>query len=238
MALAIAVLAAGPAAAQAPVQWSGVVNQRDTVDILNIQGTIRAVVSHDGMVHVTARVSDPSVMRVDVVEQTSGVKICALPIDSSGDASRPCTSSNRDSGRRNADLRVDIDVSVPHGVRLSATSVSGNVHVEPLQSDVTVTMVSGRVDVASAGFPTRITSVSGDVRIDVPQNADADLQITTLSGDIDSDIPLPSGRRSVRVRDGGSFDGPGMKNVRATLGNGGANLHVTTVSGDIELRQR
>jgi hypothetical protein len=240
-ALAIALLAAGPAGAQAPTQWSGVVAPDDTVEVLNIRGTIQAVVSTDGRVHVNARPSDPSVMRVDVVEHAGGVKVCALPVDSRGDSNGPCTSSQRDSDswppRRNADLRVDIEVSVPRGVRLSATSVAGDIRTEQLQSDVKVTMVSGRVVVESAGFPAQITSVSGDVRLEVPTGANADFHATTLSGDIDSDVVLTSNARNVRLPDGRPFRGPGQ-NVRATIGSGGPDLRVTTVSGDIEVRQR
>ena len=240
-ALAIVLLAGGPVAAQAPTQWTGFVAPNDRVEVVNIRGTIHAVVSTDGMVRVNARPSDPSVMRVDVVEHAGGVKVCALPVERSGGANGRCTSDERGPWPRlnEADIRVDIEVSVPEGVRLSATSVAGEVRVEQLRSDVNVTMVSGRVLVESAGFPARITSVSGDVRIEVPANANADFHATTLSGAINSDVPISSGRRNVRLPDGQRlFDGHGPQNVRATLGSGGPELQVTTVSGGIELRQR
>ena len=239
-ALATILLAAGPAAAQAPTQWTGFVARDDRVEILNIRGTVTAGVSADGMVHMTARISDPSAMRVNVVEHAGGVKVCALPVQRSADPNDACRSNDRDSwpSRNDADLRVDIDVSVPAGVRLSATSVAGEISAEQIQSDVNVTMVSGRVLVAGAGFPVRVTSVSGDVRIEVPANTNADFQATTLSGDIESDVPLSSRTRNVRLPDGQRIDGFGPKNVRATIGSGGPDLHVTTVSGDIELRQR
>jgi hypothetical protein len=239
-AFALVLLSAASAAAQAPTQWSGIVAPDDTVQIVNIRGAIQAVVSADGMVRVNARPSDPSVMRVEVVQHAGGVKVCAVPVDSSRDSNDPCRSSQRDPwpSRRNADLGVDIEVSVPHGVRLSATSVAGDIRTEQLQSDVKVTMVSGRVVVESGGFPAQITSVSGDVRIEVPNGANANFHATTLSGDIDSDVPLTSNARNVRLPDGRrAFRGPGQ-NVRSTIGSGGPELRVTTVSGDIELRQR
>ena len=233
IALAPLVLAAGPAVAQAQTQWTGVVAPNASVDVVNIRGTIQAVLSTDGMVHVTARPSDPSVMRVEIFEHAGGVKVCTLPVEQSGTPRGDCTSNNNRREpwpkRDEADLRVDIEVSVPRGVRLGATSVSGDIRVEQLQSELQLTMVSGRVDVEVAGFPTRITAVSGDVHIAVPANADADFQATTMSGDIDSDVPLNTSVRRVRV---------GPKNVRGTIGNGGPDLQVTTVSGDIELRQR
>lgn len=240
--LATLLLVAGPAAAQGPIQWSGVVDQGDSVEVVNIRGTIQAVASVDGMVHVDARPSDPSVMSVQVVEHAGGLKVCVVPAEWRGNANGRCGSGNDHRGwpsRGDADIHVDIEVSVPDGVRLSATSVSGDVRAAEIRSDVTVTVVSGRAFVESAGFPVRVTAVSGDVRLEVPANADADFQATTLSGDIDSDVPLSRRTRNARSQNGDwPFDGVGPKNVRATLGNGGAALHVTTVSGDIELRQR
>ena len=239
--LATLLLVAGPAAAQGPVQWSGVVGRGDSVDVVNIQGTIQAVASVDGMVHVNARPNDPSVMAVRVVEQAGGVKVCVIPVEWSGDSNNRCGSNDGRAwpSRRNADIRVDIEVSVPEGVRLSATSVSGDVRAEQIRSDVTVTVVSGNAVVESAGFPVRVTAVSGDVRLEVPANVDADFQATTLSGDIESDVPLSNRTRRASAANGQwPFNGGGPKNVRATIGNGGTDLHVTTVSGDIELRQR
>ena len=239
-AVALVLLAAGPAAAQA-TQWTGFVAQNDRVEVVNIRGTIKAVVSADDRVHVFARPSDPSVMRVEVEEHAGGVKVCALPVGRSGDSNGRCATNDRGPWPRqdDADLGGDIELSEPAGVRVSAPSVAGEIRAEQLQSALNVTMVSGRVLVEGGSFPAQITSVSGDVRIEVPGNADAEFHATTLSGDIDSDVPTSSSSRSVRLPDGGRlFDGRGPQNVRATLGNGGPDLRVTTVSGGIELRQR
>jgi hypothetical protein len=208
---------------------------------VNIKGTIQAVLSVDGMVHVNARVSDPSVVRVEVEEHAGGVKVCVVPAERSTNVNGQCSSNDRNSwnSRGDADLRADIEVSVPAGVRLSATSVSGDIRAEQLQSDVKLTMVSGRVLVESAGFPTQITSVSGDVRIEIAANANADFQATTLSGKIESDVPISSSTRNVRLPDGQQlFARGGPQNVQARIGSGGPALRVTTVSGGIELRQR
>jgi hypothetical protein len=72
--------AAAPAATQVNnFHWSGVVERGNIVDI---RGSVRAVASGDGLVHVEAvsRVhrSDPQRVDIKVVEHDRGVPICAI----------------------------------------------------------------------------------------------------------------------------------------------------------------
>lgn len=158
----------------------------------------------------------------------------------------------RSSHTRNFNGSIDFTVRLPAGVRLAAATVSGDVFAEGLRSPVSAASVSGDVRVSTSGPAEANTvsgnvfarlgrmgsddlsfnSVSGDVTVQFPAGADADISAQTLSGRIDSDWPLEyaSRRRSsswVNVHVGESATG--------TIGRGGVNVSLHTVSGDIHV---
>jgi len=163
------------------------------------------------------------------------------------------------------DAEMEFVVRVPAGVKLSARSVSGDVEARGLRGPVDARSVSGDVHVASAGevsassvsgdvfasmgrIPTRgvsFRSVSGDVTLELPAGTDADFSARTISGEIDSDFPITLQGRQGRGRDRDDDDDRGWPRVRVrvgqdmhgTLGRGGPDLSVSTVSGDINLRR-
>lgn len=147
---------------------------------------------------------------------------------------------------------IDFVVRLPAGVRLAAGTVSGDVFAEGLRSPVSAASVSGDVRVSTTGPAEANTvsgnvfarlgrmgsddlsfnSVSGDVTVQLPAGADADISAQTLSGRIDSDWPLEyaSRRRSsswVNVHVG--------EHATGTIGRGGVNVSLHTVSGDIHV---
>jgi hypothetical protein len=244
-ALAIAVLAtASSALAQADrIQWTGAVARGQTLTVNAIGGSIEAEPSTDGQIHVEAELSDPSRVRVDIVERGNGVTVCAVYFDRDGRPSSEDCQSNRN-GRfgRDDDTRwrelptVAYRVRVPSGVRLSTQLVNGDVRVDDLRASVSATTVNGNIYVRTDGFATEATSVSGDVRFDVSDRANASIDATSVSGRIESDFALGS---QARVRGGFNPLGrSGPRSAHGTIGNGGAGLRATTVSGSIEIRRR
>jgi DUF4097 and DUF4098 domain-containing protein YvlB len=105
-----------------------------------------------------------------------------------------------------------------------------------VRASVKATTVSGNVFVRTDGFATEVTSVSGDVRLDVSDNANANVDATTVSGRIETDFPLMTEARTSGRRFNPWRSGP--RSVHGTIGSGGTGLRATTVSGSIEIRRR
>ena len=143
---------------------------------------------------------------------------------------------------------------------LSASSVSGNVHIKGVKArSIRLGAISGdvgvsdaaceRVDMKSlsgtveyAGTLTKggrydLTSHSGQVRVVLAGALGFELDASTFSGSINSELPLtiggdagPNGRRR----------GVGMSNrtIHATFGDGSAVLTLRTFSGSIVINKR
>jgi hypothetical protein len=179
---------------------------------------------------------------------------------------RDACNSGRNNNVDEDDAEVEFVVRVPAGVKLSARSVSGDVEARGLRGPVDARSVSGDVNVTSSGevsaasvsgdvfaamgrIPTRgveFRSVSGNVTLELPAGTDADFSARTISGEIDSDFPITLQGRQRRGRDDDDDDDRGGwphvrvrvgHDMHGTLGRGGPDLSVTTVSGDINLRR-
>jgi hypothetical protein len=237
MATALVAAVPNPAAAQSDTfQWTGPIAGGGTLQVQGISGSIRATPSADGQVHVDARIEDPSRVRVNVDEHANGIIVCVAFVDEDTQtAPADCRTSGSRNGGRSFRPAVDIAVQVPDGIRFAAAMVSGDITAEDLREDVHATTVSGDVRVQSAGFPITATTVSGDVTVGLDANDGAQLSVTTVSGQIRSDLPMTTA--SSAGGPGGRTRG-GPKGVRATIGGGGADIHATTVSGDITVRRR
>jgi hypothetical protein len=176
------------------------------------------------------------------------------------DGDGPCRGNNGNIDTD--DASIDFTVRVPAGVKLAANTVSGDIVAEGLRSPVEAASVSGDVRVATTG-PARAStvsgdvtasfgemdrdemefnSVSGDVTLRLAGSVGAEVEAQTLSGEIHSDFPL---RRGHMTDDDDDDDDDGGVHVdirigqsaRGTIGRGGAELSVTTISGDIRLER-
>jgi hypothetical protein len=162
------------------------------------------------------------------------------------------------------DARVDFTVRVPAGVKFAAKVISGDVYATSLRGPVDVATVSGDVQVSTTGTARAASvsgnvtaafgetdgqemsfaTVSGDVVLRLAGDVGAEVSAHTLSGEIESDFDL-------RMRPMGSSDdedddddhGGFRVNVQigrqatGTIGRGGPELSVNTVSGDIRLER-
>lgn len=175
----------------------------------------------------------------------------------------PCRGNN---GNIDAeDARIDFVVRVPAGVRLAAHTVQGDIMAEGLRGPVDAASVSGDVRVSTTG-PARaatvsgnvvaqfgetdgdemeFASVSGNVTLRLAGSVGAEVEAQTLSGDIHSDFPLRMGHMTGREDgddeddddDGVHVDVRIGRSAKGTIGRGGPELSVTTVSGDIRLER-
>jgi hypothetical protein len=232
-------------------RWSGQ-PRGDLLRASNISGDVSVTAVDGDRVEVVATRrgtgTEPE-LRVEVKEHARGITICALyDEDWYCDEDGP---DNEGSGwrRRNNDVRshFDFEVRVPRRMRVIATSVSGDVAVRGTTTELKATSVSGdvqvegiratraldatsvsgdvvaRLDAVANGTDLNFRSVSGDVSVTMPKATGLDLSMSTVSGDLESDFPLQLQGRFNRRR------------IEARINNGGSDLHVSTVSGDVRL---
>ncbi len=160
------------------------------------------------------------------------------------------------------DARINFTVRVPAGVKFAARVVDGDVYAASLRSPVDVATVSGDVEVSTTGTARAATvsgnvkatfgetdgeemsfaSVSGDVVLRLAGDVGAEVSAHTLSGEIESDFDL---RMRPMTGDADEEDDHGGFHVNVqigrqatgTIGRGGPELIVNTVSGDIRLER-
>jgi hypothetical protein len=238
------VLAASAAVAAESFRWNGNVPAGKAIEIKAVNGGIRAERSASGSVEVTAeksaRRSDPSEVRIEVINHAEGVTICAVyPGDDN-----MCTAGKENKMRvKNNDVQVKFMVRVPAGVNLVARTVNGSVDAKDIPGDVLANTVNGDVSATATGLvegrtvngnvtvnlgavPGRALSfhtVNGNVDVTMPGGSGAELDARTVNGQIQSDFPM-------QVQ--GSLS---PKHVKARLGGGGAELKVDTVNGNVRI---
>jgi Putative adhesin len=117
------------------------------------------------------------------------------------------------------DAKAAVRVTTGNG-RVTVTTAEGPVDASTGNGDIDVQIGALR-STESMGFHTG----SGSVRVTLPASYNGDLDATTGNGEIRSDFDLKvQGRMSSR-------------RVRATIGNGGPMLRLTTGNGQLELRK-
>lgn len=174
----------------------------------------------------------------------------------------PC-GNDSDDGEQGGEIEADdaqihFTVRVPAGVKFASRIVAGNVNATGLRSAVDVATVSGDVTVSTTGTARAATvsgdvtatfgetdgedmefaSVSGNVILRLAGNVGAVVSAHTLSGEIDSDFDL-----RVRGEDEDDEDDDNRFHIEigseasGTIGRGGPELSVNTVSGNIRLER-
>ncbi|HEX6373754.1 MAG TPA: DUF4097 family beta strand repeat-containing protein [Longimicrobium sp.] len=258
--------AAGRAASQEDFRWAGRLARGQQIEIRGIVGDVRAVTASGDQVEVVGRRSgeDADRVRIEVVESADGVVVCAIypsrrERGDRGDGGRrsddPCSNNDGGDGEIDADdARIDFTVRVPAGVKFASRTVAGDVEATGLRSAVDVATVSGDVEVSTTGTARASTvsgdvvatfgetdgeemefnSVSGDVILRLAGNVGAQVSAHTLSGEIDSDFDLQRGDED---DDNGGFHIEIGSEAKGTIGRGGPELNVSTVSGNIRLER-
>lgn len=234
--------------------WSGRLARGKTIEVKGINGGIVAEGTSGGEVEVTAvkhaRRSDPDDVQIEVYERDGGVTICALYPTPPGE--RPNRCAPGEDGKmnvRNNDVTVQFRVKVPAGVGFIGRTVNGEVEARGLGGDVEAYTVNGDISVSTRGTAMATTvngsidaamgrafdddvefsTVNGGITLAMPRSLGAELRATTTNGDIESDFDLTTVRRMVGRA--------GRRHrMSGTIGNGGPDLRITTVNGDIRLR--
>jgi DUF4097 and DUF4098 domain-containing protein YvlB len=237
------------AAGQEEFRWTGKVAAGQAIEIKGVNGGITATGSAGGDVEVTAvkkgRKSDPTEVKVEVVEHAGGVTICAVyPSDA---AANECVPGK--GGRMNVrdnDVNVEFRVKVPAGVRFVGRTVNGGIEASGLKADAEAETVNGGIELDSTGTARaqtvnggitarigradwdgtlKLETVNGGIDVTMPEGLSADLRASTVNGDISTDFPLTVKGKIAR------------RKLEGTIGSGGRLLEMKTVNGGIELKK-
>jgi len=231
-------------------RWSGRLADGQTIEILGVNGEIRAGAASGSTAEVTATKSgrgDPERVQIKVEESSSGVTICAIYPNQEGTSchSRE-TRKNRRNNDNNNNVEVDFVVRVPAGVRFVGRTVNGSVEATGLTADANVSTVNGDASVSTRGWAEATTvngdvdatvgradwsgsaefqTVNGTVTVTLPGSVNAEVQARTVNGDIETDFPLTVTGRF------------GPRRLNGTIGSGGRTLSLETVNGQIRIRR-
>lgn len=234
--------------------WRGELGAGRTVYLRNINGAVRIEAGTGNTVEVQAvkrwRRGDPDEVRIEARMAGSGngdVIICALwgeraACDESG------YNSNRDrrTSSRNDDVSVQFTVRVPANARVDASTVNGELVIGGVNGSIEASTVNGDVEALSNAGRVRASTVNGSilvrttvpesddleystvngsVTLELPASTNADVHLSTVNGRISTDFPM-------------TLDGNiNPRRIRATIGNGGPRLRVSTVNGSVRLRK-
>ncbi|HEY0305224.1 MAG TPA: DUF4097 family beta strand repeat-containing protein [Longimicrobiales bacterium] len=251
LAVLFTILVAAPAAAQDTWNWKKAVPAGRAIEIKGINGDVSATAASGGEVEVVARKSanrsDPASVRIEVVEHSGGVTICAMYPNRNSERANECLPGARGrSDNHNNDVEVDFEVRVPRGVLFTGKTVNGSVRATGMTADVKASTVNGSVRVSTTGLAEAETvngsitvrmgrtdwsetlafeTVNGGITLELPDNLNADVSASTVNGSLSSDWPMTvRGRWSNRRMNG-------------KIGAGGRELTLETVNGDIEIRK-
>ncbi|HYZ93498.1 MAG TPA: DUF4097 family beta strand repeat-containing protein [Actinomycetota bacterium] len=169
------------------------------------------------------------------------------PADASIDivtVSAPVVVSGFRNGTRVKTVSGDVTLSTL-GDRVDVKTVSGEVQAKSINGDVALKSVSGDLSIVDGACPTvAAKTVSGEVLLDLDLDPTGTYDVKTVSGavsvrtksepNLSVDAKTVSGRV---ISDVGENWEPsaGSRNFSDTIGDGGARLHVKTVSGDLRI---
>ena len=260
-ALALAILAASASAqdrdsrdrdrGRVDFRWEKALPNGSSVSVHDINGDISITPSTSGKVeivgikHGSGRNVDD--LKAEVVETRDGIVVCVVWQDADSDCDERGYHSRGEGGDHWGRASMDLELRVPSDIRVSASSVSGDIGIVGARGDVRANSVSGdlkldrlratsvsahsvsgdvevHVEELSGRGDLSFKTVSGDVTIELPRGLDADVSLSTVSGSLDSDFQMTLNGRVSRRR------------IEAKVGQGGRELDVSTVSGDVRLK--
>jgi hypothetical protein len=225
-----------PPAPQKEFRWQGRLAPKQTIEIQNVKGNVRAEPASGDQVEVIAVKDgrdDPAQVTIQVNEHEGGVTLCAVYPNQ--DPNRPyrClpnkigrgqkVSTNINGGLasvqfdgagggeiRLVDVLVDFVVRVPKNAGFIGFTVDGQVETKSLASDVTA------------------QSVLGDVVIELPSEVGARVRAESDLGGIKSDWPLTRKARN---------DLGLGQSAQGVISDGQYNLQLNSATGNIRLRR-
>jgi DUF4097 and DUF4098 domain-containing protein YvlB len=231
-------------------EWDGTIAAGDVVEVKGINGNIRALPSTGDAVRIVATKrgsdDDPSTVTIEVVEHDGGVTVCAVYPDVPGEPANECLPGEGGFlSNRGNDVSVAFDVEVPTSAVFVGVTVAGSITATGLGEDVYATTVDGHIELSTDG-QARGTTVNGNVTATIGQaDWNRDLSFVTVNGNVTVRVPAETNAEVTAATVNGSvssdfgltISGDGRL-MTGTLGVGGRMLTLTTVNGNVALRER
>jgi hypothetical protein len=235
--------------------WNAPVAAPATVFVRNTNGSVKVRPATGGNVEVTASVrwrrGDPKRdLKFQAVTVGNNVTICALWGDGTCSASGYKTGASSSLSDRmlshGTDATVALTVYVPTGVKVDAFTVNGSSGAAAT-APVTARTINGTIKVATSVGPVDAATVNGDVDVRMTTlGADAGpISAHSVNGSVNAYVPEKfDGTVDMRAVLGGvTSDFPGAtkqdgdKKLTATIGAGGREVHISTVTGSAGLHK-
>jgi DUF4097 and DUF4098 domain-containing protein YvlB len=233
------------------VRWQGTLAAGRTIYLHNVNGSVRVESGSGNAVTLEAekrsRRGNVNSVRLESRQTSSGdVIICALWREGSTCDEDGIRGGERRNDSRGDDVSVTMVVRVPAHAKVDARTVNGGVHVDGVQGDVRARTTNGDVEARSTAGAVFARTTNGSIRvrgiipregldysttngsieIELPANANAEVDLSTTNGRVSSDFPI-------------TFSGEiNPRHIRATLGSGGPTLRARTTNGSIRLRKQ
>lgn len=128
----------------------------------------------------------------------------------------------------------DIKISEFQAEIEATAELNGSISIENISGPLTANSLNGEIEVlftkVSQSSPITINTVNGEVDITMPANTPADLSLGTINGEIytnfDLSLPEKNGLRAIVSR-----------KTKGTINNGGVDIKLNTINGNIYLRK-
>lgn len=203
------------------------------VRVMSVSGDITVETGARSDVTVDARVAVPSEDRLGDVSVTSSMFEGALAIDVDVQGS-------------SSSVSVDLDVEVPEGAAMAVVQTeNGDVDVTGVDGVEAARSSNGDVTVRDAGPVQSVGTENGDIDADVPAPLPGEVLLRTENGDVEAalspavdavlDAQTQNGTVSVTGLDLADAD-RSETHVAGSLGDGGPEVTVAAVNGDVSVR--
>ena len=239
--------------------WTGSVPAGKTLYLRNMVGDIKVMATDSPTVRVQAskswRGSGGGNVRFVQHDLADGVIICTMT-GNANDCSPSSYGGGGAAGSHNLDLRdllghgkrasVSYVVTVPAGVQVNVSTISGGIGVADVSGAVKAETVNGKVQVAALDGPVTASSVNGSVSVAIDSlGGPGDIELSTVNGSVTAQLP-PSlqAQLSMETVNGSvhsDFEVAGTdtstrKEIHGTIGGGsGRRVALETVNGSVKL---
>jgi TM2 domain-containing membrane protein YozV/predicted Ser/Thr protein kinase len=145
---------------------------------------------------------------------------------------------------------VDYAIQVPQNARLkNISSVNGRIVIEDVSGDIEASTVNGETQVQGAAGDLKLSTVNGRIEAELASlKGSQSVSLSTVNGHIEVALPVnANGEVTASTVNGGmSSEFPSLavkkefplgRNLKGTLGSGGASVKASTVNGGISFRQ-
>lgn len=233
-----------------PWVYSTALTAQHTLWLRNINGsiTVSPADGKDVVIRAERSFKHSSVDSVKIIttESNGGLTVCAVWPGRSATCG-PDGHFTSGGTMQGNDVAVVFDVRLPKGVRLDASTVNGDVSVEGASAPIGIVTVNGDVTAETAAGPVKAVTVNGDAHATIHGFAEpGDVNLTTVHGDVDLELPSSTDA----VVDGHTVTGDissefpltvsgkfASHSLTGTIGKGGRQIHITTVAGDVDVRE-